>query len=109
MSLFGPSRSKGITKEELYFVRGELIAGHNAEKLSTRQVDYVMELLEMAMDADSAVEIRNHWEQVSPEEAKSVETKIADKDALNFSTAQITRVHIVLSKYLDINKVKSLF
>lgn len=109
MSLFGPTRPKGITKEELYFVRGELTRGTGPEKLSDRQAEYVMELLEMALDADTAIEARNRWEQVNASEAAAVEEKIGDNDALTFTSKQRERVHSVLAKYLNINKVKSFF
>lgn len=109
MSLFGPVRPGGITKEELYFVRGELTRGTGPEKLSDRQAEYVLELLEMALDADTATEARNRWEQVSASEAATVEAKVGDNDALTFTPKQRERVHTVLAKYLDINKVRSFF
>ena len=110
MSLFGATRPKGITKDELHFVRGELRSapmGHGAEKLTESQVDHLMELLEMASDADSAIELQNHWEQVNSAEAMQVEQKIANDRGIHYSDTQRAHVHRVLQKYLDINKVKS--
>lgn len=109
MSLFGPSRPKGITREELYFVRGELTRGIGSEKLSDRQAEYVIELLEMALDPDTAAEARHRWEQINAAEVAAVEERIGDNDALRFSRAQRERVHSVLTKYLNMNKTKSFF
>jgi hypothetical protein len=108
MSLFGPNRPKGITKEELYFIRGELRAGSGSEKLTERQTEYILELLGMALDSDSTEDIKYHWEQVSQDEEKRIEIEIADNKTMTFSASQRARVHKVLQKYIDINRVKSL-
>lgn len=109
MSLFGPQRPKGITKDELYYIRGELGASHGASKLTDRQIDEVIERLELALDSDSALEHRNKWKQAGADEVAAIESQTKDRDGTPFSPAQQERVHAVLQKYLDINKVRSLF
>lgn len=110
MSLFGPSRPKGITKEELIFIRGELgnaSFGHGAEKLSKVQIDEIMEDLNLAMDPDTAVEIAHKWEQVSAEEAKQIEDNAANSRGIKYSKAQLDHIKQVFDKYLAIDKHKS--
>lgn len=112
MSLFGPNRPKGITKEELRFVRGELQQspfGNSSEKLTSRQVDEVMEDLEHAMDPDTAIDMKYGWAQANAQEVAEIERDAANNKGLVYSPSQIKHIHTVLAKYLDINKVKSSF
>jgi hypothetical protein len=112
MSLFGPNRPKGITEEELYFVHGELrqaTIGHGAEALSEHQVKEIIDRLKLCMDADTGVAIARHWKQAGGEEISAVENQLAKNTGLHITPLQRERVHKVLAKYLDINKVRSIF
>jgi hypothetical protein len=107
MSLFGSAKPKGITKEELHFVQGELKAssfGHGAEALNERQVTEIMHRLELCLDADSAKERANNWGQVGADEVATIEHQVADDHALHLSPVQQERLKTVLQKYIDINK-----
>lgn len=110
MSLFGPAKPGGITKEELSFVRGELQSatfGHSAEKLSETQVSEIIEDLTMAMDPDTAQDLKYGWAQVDAAEAAEIEADAANGKGLKYSAAQVAHIHTVLAKYLAINKHKS--
>ncbi|KKU79673.1 MAG: hypothetical protein UY04_C0004G0002 [Parcubacteria group bacterium GW2011_GWA2_47_7] len=112
MSLFGPSRTKGITKDELMFVRGELMSasfGHGAEKLSSYQVNELMEQLNIALDADSSGDIAHGWGQVNASEAAQIEANAANGRGIKYSAAQLEHIKRVFAKYIDIDKHKSLF
>lgn len=109
MSLFGPSIPKGITKKELPYLRGRLLAGHGAEKLSHTQVDHIMELLEMAVDADSQAERAHGVEQIDANEAARVEQQIANNRGVSYSDAQEAYTHRILAEFLQNNKVPSIF
>jgi hypothetical protein len=112
MSLFGPSKPKGITKAELHFVEGELKAasfGHGAEALTERQVDEIMHRLELCMDADSGADRAHHWEQVNQDEVTTIENQVSHDSALHLSPVQQTRLKTVLQKYIDIDKHGSAF
>lgn len=112
MSLFGPSRPGGITKEELTFIRGELLNapfGHGDEKLTERQVDEIIEDLTMSMDADTAQDIKYGWAQVNAEEAAEIEKEASNGKGTRYTSAQIAHIHEVLQKYLKIDKHKSSF
>ena len=110
MSIFGPSRPGGITKEELTFVRGELMNapfGHGGEKLSETQVNEIIEDLTMAMDPDTAQDMKYGWSQVSAAEAAEIEADAANGKGVKYSPTQIKHIHDVLAKYLTIDKHKS--
>lgn len=112
MSLFGPVRGKGITKEELLFVRGELMSssfGHGAEKLTNTQVDELMEQLSMAMDPDTAIDMSHGWSQVNAQEATEIEANAANSRGVKYSPAQLAHIKQVFDKYLSIDKHKSIF
>lgn len=112
MSLFGPARPKGITEAELYFVRGELrqaAFGHGAEALSEHQVEEVIDRLKLCMDPDTSAAIAHHWKQAGDDEVSAVENQLAKDTGLRITPLQREHVHKVLAKYLDINKVRSLF
>lgn len=112
MSLFGPVRPNGITKAELHFIRGELSTapfGQSSEKLTSTEVDAIMEDLEDAMDPDTPNDMRYGWAQVSAEEVADIEKDAAKNKHLKYSSTQLKRIHDVLGKYLKINKTKSLF
>ncbi len=112
MSLFGPSRPGGITKEELTFIRGELLSapfGHAAEKLTERQVDEIIEDLTMGMDSDTAQDMKYGWAQVNAAEAAEIEKDAANGKGMKYTSAQITHIHTVLEKYIKIDKHKSSF
>lgn len=105
MSLFGPSIPKGITKKEIPYLRGRLMAGHGAEKISRTFVERIMELVDMAVDSDTYAERANHIEQVSKEEADRIEKNIED----DLSPAQVAYVHRVFQEYIEKNKVPGIF
>ena len=112
MSLFGPIRPNGITKEELRFIRGELSNapfGHAAEKLTPFQVDEIMEDLDDAMDPDTPNDMKYGWAQASAEEVADIEHDAANNKRFKYTSAQLKHIHEVLAKYLKINKVKSSF
>lgn len=112
MSLFGPSRPAGITKEELTFIRGELLSapfGHGDEKLNERQADEIIEDLTMSMDPDTAQDMKYDWAQVNTAEAAEIEREAANGRGTKFTAAQIAHIHTVLQKYLQIDKHKSSF
>ena len=112
MSLFGPDRPKGITEQELYFVRGELRSaamGHGAEILTEHQVEEIVDRLKLCLDPDSGPAITHNWKQVDAKEVAALEGQLATDRTLHISAAQRDHVHRVLAKYLDINKVKSFF
>lgn len=112
MSLFGPSRPAGITKEELTFIRGELMNapfGHGDEKLTERQVDEIIEDLTMSMDADNTQDMKYGWAQVNAAEAAEIEKDAANGKGTKYTSAQLTHIHTVLEKYLKIDKHKSSF
>ncbi|MEK7118748.1 MAG: hypothetical protein AAB869_04005 [Patescibacteria group bacterium] len=105
MSLFGPSIPKGITKKEVPYLRGRLLAGRGVEKLSRALVERIMELIDMAIDSDSYAERSNRIEQVSGDEAARIEQNISD----DLTPAQETYVHRVFQEYIDKNKVPGIF
>lgn len=112
MSLFGGARPAGITKEELLFIRGELLSapfGHGNEKLTSQQADEIIEYLTMSMDADSAQDMQRGWAQVSSIEVAAIEKNAANGKGVKYSPAQLAHIHTVLDKYLKINKTKSSF
>lgn len=112
MSLFGPVRPNGITKQELYFIRGELAnapIGHASEKLTTFEVDEIMEDLDDAMDPDTPNDMRYGWAQVSPEEVADIEKDAAGNKRFKYTSAKLKHIHEVLGKYLKTNRTKSSF
>lgn len=112
MSLFGPSRPKGITEEELYFVRGELrqaAFGHGAEILTEHQVSEIVDRLKLCMDPDTSREMEHKWKQADQGEVVAIEEQLSKDTSLRLTPIQRDHVHRVLAKYLDINKVRSIF
>lgn len=109
MSLFGPVRPKGITKDEMYYIRGELAQGSGADRLTSVEVSEIMEDLEDAMDPDTPNDMRYGWAQASPEEVADIEKDAANNKRFKYSAAKLKRIHDVLGKYLTINRSKSTF
>lgn len=112
MSLFGASRPKGITKEELRFVKAELGSapfGHGSEALSRRQVDDIAERLELCLDPDTQAERTHNWGQVDQNEVTKIEEQAAHDKDLHLTTTQQDHVKRVLQKYIDIDKHGGLF
>jgi len=105
MSLFGPSIPKGITKREIPYLRGRLLAGRGSEKLSPILVERIMELVDMAVDSDSYAERSNNVEQVSADEAARIEKNIAD----DLTAAQWAYVHRIFQEFIDKNKIPGIF
>lgn len=105
MSLFGPSIPKGITKKEVPYLQGRLLAGQGSEKLSRVLVERIIELVDMAVDSDSYAERANHVEQVSSDEVARIEKNISD----DLTPAQRTFVHRVFQEFVDKNKVPGVF
>ena len=112
MSLFGPARPKGITEAELYFIRGELrqaAFGRGAEVLTEHQVEEIIDRLKLCMDSDTGSEIAHGWKQAGSGEVTAVEGQLTKDSRLRITPPQRERIHRVLAKYLDINKVRSIF
>ena len=112
MSLFGPVRPNGITKQELYFIRGELLhvpSGNAAGKLTQSEVDDIIGDLEDAMDPDTPNDMRYGWAQATAQEVADIESDAARNSHFKYSSSQLKHIHDVLGKYLTINKVKSSF
>lgn len=110
MSLFGPIRPNGITKEELRFIRGELSQapfGNAAERLTTLEVDEIMEDLDDAMDPDTPNDMKYGWAQASAAEVADIESDAANNKRFKYSATKLKHIHAVLGKYLTLNKVKS--
>lgn len=105
MSLFGPSIPKGITKKEVPYLRGRLLAGHGAEKLSRPLVERIMELIDMAVDSDSYAERSNRVEQVSGNEVARIEKNLAD----NLTHSQQAFVRRTFQEFLEKNKTPGIF
>lgn len=112
MSLFGPNRPKGITPAELYFIHGELrqaAFGHGAEALTDHQIAEIIDRLKLCMDPDTSAAIKYKWKQADANEVTAVEDQLAKDTGLRLTLTQRDHVHRVLAKYLDINKVRSIF
>ena len=105
MSLFGPSMPKGISKNEIPLLRGQLLSGHGGESISRVTVERIMELVDMAMDSDTHAERVNHRESVSAEEATRIEEHLAN----NLSGTQKAFVHKVFAEFIAQNKTRSIF
>lgn len=112
MSLFGDNRPKGITREELTYVRGELenaTFGHEAEKLNSRQVEELIRRLELCLDPDTVAEKKYNWGQADQDEVNQIEGQAAHDSSLNLSSTQLAHVKQVLQKYVDIDKHGGMF
>ncbi len=112
MALFGPDRPKGITKEELRFVRGELLQapfGNMTDRLTERQADEIVEDLEQALDPDTPTDMKYGWAQANAQEVAAIEHDAANNKGMKYNPAQLKHIDQVLKKYLDINKVKSAY
>lgn len=112
MSLFGSPMPKGITEKELGYIRGELKNapfGHSGEKFTEREVETVMEMLRMGLDADTYAERQHHVGLIDASEAAQVEKFMANNRGLPLTTPKLTHLHTVLKKYLDANIVHGLF
>lgn len=107
MSIFGPVRPNGITKDEMYYIRGELSQGSGADRLTTMEVNEIMEDLEDAMDPDTANDMRYGWAQATAAEVADIEKDAANNKRFKYSAAKLKRIHDVLGKYLTINRPKS--
>ncbi len=112
MSLFGPARPRGITKEELRFVEGELknaSFSEGSKKLNDRQAEEIIHRLELCLDADNAIEHRNNWSQAGQDEVNAITAQAASDRNLHLTPAQQGHVKQVLQKYIDINKHGGMF
>jgi len=110
MGIFASDIPKGITKNELVLVRGELMKdrfGEIGQKLTEDQVDAVMDMLEVAAgNADSFAEREHNLAQVDEGEVRTIENRIKGKHGISFTPAQQAHVHAVLKKYVDQNIVR---
>jgi hypothetical protein len=112
MSLFGTARPKGITKEELRFVEGELKNtpfGEGAKELTDRQAEEIIHRLELCLDADSALDHRNNWSQAGQDEVNAITAQAASDRNLHLTPTQQEHVKKILQKYIDINKHGGMF
>lgn len=103
MGIIFQSVSKGITRAELPRLRSAFMGGHNAEKLSQHQVDSLMDMVEMAMDADSAAERAHGVGQVDANEEKTIENLFANK-GIPSTPAQRAFVHRILMDFVNNSK-----
>lgn len=83
--------------------------GRANEKLNQRQIDEIMEDLEMNMDPDTPMDIKYGWNQVSAAEVAEIEAAAENGKGMKYTQAQVEHIKQVLHKYLDINRHKSLF
>ena len=112
MSLFGPSKPKGITPEEFKYVRGELgnaPMGHGAEKLLPRQIEEIMNRFQLLLDPNTADEIKHHWNELDQADVNQLEAQLDHDTALHLTPPQIAHAKQVLQKYVDIDKHGGLF
>jgi hypothetical protein len=105
MSLFGPNIPKGITKQELPYLKGRLQAGKGTEKLHPKTLDHIMDMVAMGVDSDSYAERYHNIEQVSDEEARRIEEGLADE----LTPSQEAFVHRVFQEFVDKNKIPRIF
>jgi hypothetical protein len=105
MSLFGDVRPKGITKEELTFIKSELLNGEH--HLSQEQTERVLEELHGYMDTDHAR--HPEWKQIEQAEVTEIAHDLPTDHALHLTPEQDQKVATILQKYVDISRHKSLF
>lgn len=112
MSLFGPSRPKGITEEEFRYIKGELAhapLGHSGEALHDHQIEEILARLKLLLNPDTAIEIKNNWRQVDQNEVAELESQFSSDKSLHITPEQKAHIAQVLQKYIDIDKHPSLF
>lgn len=105
MSLFGQSKPKGITQEELIFIKGELRNGEH--KLTETQTNQLLARVSGYMDADNMQ--HPEWQQMSESEAVQFDQQLDADQLLHLTTEQKTKVETLLKKYINIDKHRSIF
>jgi hypothetical protein len=106
MGLFGDKpRPKGITEEELLFIRSELRNGDH--KLTESLSEQVLARLSGYMDSDSP--IHPEWKQMGAGEVDHFDSELEKDSILHLTQDQKDKVEKILEKYVDISKHKSLF
>jgi hypothetical protein len=112
MSLFGPNKPKGITPEEFIYVKGELMnapMGHSEEKLLPRQIEELMNRLQLLLAPNTPEEMRYHWNEVDQADVNQLEGQLDHDTTLHLTESQKAHVKQVLQKYVDIDKHGGLF
>lgn len=112
MSLFGSPMPKGITEKELTYIRGELRGsgfGSSPERFTEMEVNTVMEMLRMGLDADSYAERQHHQGIIDQGEADMVEKNMANRGGIHLTPTKQAHLHAVLKKYLDQNIIHGIF
>jgi hypothetical protein len=106
MGLFGDTpRPKGITEEELLFVKSELRNGDH--KLTENQTEQLLARLAGYMDSDSLK--HPEWKQMGASEVDNFDGELEKDTILHLTQDQKDKVEKILEKYVDISKHKSLF
>ena len=112
MSVFGPNKPKGITPEEFKYIHSELMNapfGHGDEKLLPRQIDELMNRLQLLLDPNTPEEMKYHWNEVDQADVNQLEAQIDKDTALHLTDKQKEHVKTVLQKYVDIDKHGGIF
>lgn len=105
MSLFGQSRPKGITAEELVFIKGELRNGDH--KLTETQTEQLLARLGGYMDSDNMQ--HPEWQQMSESEVAQFDQQLNGDALLHLTPEQKAKAESLLKKYIDIDKHHSIF
>lgn len=105
MSLFGQSRPKGITQEELIFIKGELRNGDH--KLTETQTDEILSRISGYMDSDNMQ--HPEWKQMNEGEVAQFDQQLNTDQLLHLTSEQKTKAEAILKKYIDIDKHRSIF
>ena len=105
MSLFGSSKPKGVTQEELIFIKGELRNGDH--KLTEIQADQLLARLSRSMDTDSMQ--LPEWKQMNEGEVTQFDHDLDADKLLHLTPEQKAKTESLLKKYIDIDKHRSIF
>lgn len=105
MSLFGQSKPKGITQEELIFIKGELRSGDH--KLTETQTNQLLARVAGYMDSDNMQ--HPEWQQMTESEAVQFDQRLDADQTLHLTPEQKEKAEALFKKYIDIDKHRSIF
>lgn len=105
MSLFGKSKPKGITQEELIFIKGELRNGDH--KLTETQTNQLLARLGGYMDSENMQ--HSEWQQMSESEVAQFDQQLEADQLLHLTPDQKAKVEALFKKYINIDKHRSIF
>ena len=105
MSLFGQSKPKGITQEELIFIKGELRNGDH--KLTETQTNQLLARVAGHMDSDNMQ--HPEWKQLTENEVTQFDQGLEADKILHLSPEQKEKAGAIFKKYVDIDKHHSIF